>query len=84
MIASVPSFAFAFAPDTGASISETPRLRRSAPSARVSAGSEELMSMTRLPRRKTGRAARTTLPTTFPSGSIVIRMSVPSAAERTV
>ena len=83
MMASVASFAFAIAPDTGASTMAMPCVASARPSARVPAGSEELMSTTSAPSRSAGMASSTTSRTTRPSGSMVTRMSEPCAAART-
>jgi hypothetical protein len=83
MIAKVASLAFAIAPDTGASIMATPCAARARPSARVPAGSAELMSITRLPSFRLGSASSTTSRTLSPSGSIVMSTSASFAASRT-
>jgi len=71
------------APDTGASTSEICFADIATASARVPAGSAELMSMTRAPGSRAGSASSTTSRTASPSGSIVISTSAPSAAWRT-
>jgi len=78
--ASVPSAAFALAPDTGLSSMWMPFFFSSAPSSRVTAGSDELMSMTRVPGAMPGRAAMIALRTALPSGTMVMSTSAPRAA----
>ena len=82
MRARVASAALAFAPETGASTKEMPLAARAGSSARVAAGSEELMSITTEPALSAGRASSTASRTTSPSGSMVTRTSAPSAASR--
>ena len=83
MMASVPSFAFGSAPDTGASTSPICLAPSATARACVPAGSEELMSMTSAPGFSAGSASITTSRTTAPSGSMVSRISAPFAAART-
>jgi len=83
MMVSVPSIAFGTAPDTGASISSTPRAASAVPSARVAAGSDELMSTTTAPLLRAGSALSTASRTALPSGSMVIMSSAPAAASCT-
>src|SRR5258708_400424 len=85
MIDSVPSLAFATAPETGASTIRTPRASSAAPRARVPAGSNELMSTTIAPGGSDGSASSTASRTAAPSGSMVISTSAcfaASASER--
>jgi len=82
MIASVPSRAFATAPETGASTMAMPLAASMRASLRVVAGSEELMSTTTAPRFRPGRAAVTASATALPSGTMVISTSAPAAASR--
>src|SRR3954465_13091559 len=80
MMASVAARAPTTAPDTGASSMSTPCASSAVPSARVPAGSHELMSTTIAPLRSAGSASSTTSRTASPSGSIVISTSLPFAA----
>jgi len=82
MSASVPSFALALAPETGASSMAIRRFASSLPRAQVVAGSDELMSITIAPRARPGRAPRTARRTALPSGSMVMRILEPAAASR--
>ena len=85
MIASSAETARLTPPETGASMSRSPRLASSGASSRVPTGDDELMSMTVAPRfiapatqsRKESRAPQSTRRTMFPFGSIVITMSEP-------
>jgi len=82
MMASVPSLALAMAPETGASTMATFFAASAAPSARVPAGSDELMSTTTAPALSTGSASSTASRTIAPSGSMVTMASAPLAASR--
>ena len=79
---SVASIALAWAPETGASTISMPFLESASPSARVAAGSHELMSTTTAPALSPGSASSTASRTASSSGSMVISMSAPSAASR--
>ena len=80
MIASVASRALAWAPETGASTREILLADKAGSSARVAAGSDELISITTAPGLSDGIASSTASRTASPSGSMVISTSAPSAA----
>jgi len=82
MMASVPSRALPTAPDTGASIIATDFAASASPSARVPAGSEELMSTTTAPGLSAGSASSTASRTIAPFGSMVMSTCAPLAASR--